>query len=274
MRTNSGVKGSIIFLFGCLVGAGSMYIGLKKYFENKANTEIEQVKAAFGKRIDEVIEERDKALGVVSTKISNNMGYDGVKSEALKDKQVVGGIVSQISSKSDRVDYTSYFKGKYDEAASGVISANSSSGASVSLSNDVERLNEEVKNLKAMVEESGDPGGPQDDDPLIDDLDDDELDIIPEPIEARRTRPPRIIKEDDYGSMPGYDYCELYYYVGDKLVVDVETDTIIDNPEYLIGDSLTKYGFADNAESRIYVRNEALGIDYEVEKKFGSYEEG
>lgn len=83
----------------------------------------------------------------------------------------------------------------------------------------------------------------------------------------------KIISYDDYGSLPGYDYKELYYYQGDDTLVDDQED-IIDNPELLLGDALTKYGFKTSDERTIYVRNEDFSCDYEITKVFQRFTDG
>lgn len=83
-------------------------------------------------------------------------------------------------------------------------------------------------------------------------------------------REPRLIKYEDFGELPYYDKITLLYYMDDE-VVTTEDDEIIPNPEELLGDALTKFGFNKNDERVIFVRNEKRNTDYEVDKVFAAY---
>lgn len=88
--------------------------------------------------------------------------------------------------------------------------------------------------------------------------------------EARRTMQPRIIKEDDYGNDGTLEQESLFYYQGDDTLVTEDDEEIHDIP-LVVGDCLDKFGFRDNDEKRICVRNYKLGKDYEVIKVDGPY---
>lgn len=83
-------------------------------------------------------------------------------------------------------------------------------------------------------------------------------------------REPRLIKYEDFGELPYYDKITLLYYMDDE-VLTTEDDEIIPNPEELLGDALTKFGFNKNDERVIFVRNERRNTDYEVDKVFAAY---
>lgn len=83
--------------------------------------------------------------------------------------------------------------------------------------------------------------------------------------EARRTQLPRIIKEDDYGNDGTLEQESLFYYQGSDTLVTEDDEEIHDLP-LVVGDCLDKFGFRDNNEKRICVRNYKLGKDYEIIK--------
>ena len=88
---------------------------------------------------------------------------------------------------------------------------------------------------------------------------------------------PHLIKSEDFGVIPGYSTRHmLYYQYNDTLVIDDDQDEEViedfNEIESIIGDALTKYGFRDNDEEIIYVRNDKRDTDYEIEKVFDSYE--
>lgn len=88
--------------------------------------------------------------------------------------------------------------------------------------------------------------------------------------EARRTMQPRIIKEEDYGNDGTLEQESLFYYQGNDILVTEDDEEIHDLP-LVVGDCLDKFGFRDNDEKRICVRNYKLGKDYEVIKVAGPY---
>lgn len=113
---------------------------------------------------------------------------------------------------------------------------------------------------------------PKDDHPEDDPPEEDLKEVIDTVNNKRQKKFAKIISYDEYGALPGYDYKELYYYQGDDTLVDDQED-IIDNPESLLGDALTKYGFKASDEKVIYVRNEDFSCDYEVTKVFSRFSE-
>ena len=88
--------------------------------------------------------------------------------------------------------------------------------------------------------------------------------------EANRYMTTKIIKEEDYGNDGTLEQESLFYYQGDDTLVTEDDEEIHDIP-LVVGDCLDKFGFRDNDEKRICVRNYKLGKDYEVIKVDGSY---
>lgn len=93
------------------------------------------------------------------------------------------------------------------------------------------------------------------------------------PVKSSVKRRPRLIKEEEQGSLAGYYTETLKYYSYDDVLVTDANEELIDQ-DYYVGDTLTKYGFKDDDSQReIYVRNYALSIDYEIIKVLASFEE-
>ena len=86
--------------------------------------------------------------------------------------------------------------------------------------------------------------------------------------QKNRNKPPRIISQSAYAELPVHiDKHVLYFYACDEILVDEDNESEpISEPELLIGDALTKYGFADNDEQIIFVMNYAQDTCYEVQK--------
>lgn len=82
-----------------------------------------------------------------------------------------------------------------------------------------------------------------------------------------KKRLPRIIKAEEFGQK-GFTEAYLDYYTMDQaLVIADETEAKeIDEVKDWIGDALDKYGFSQNDEEKIYVRNYDRKTDYEILK--------
>lgn len=91
--------------------------------------------------------------------------------------------------------------------------------------------------------------------------------------QKNKNRDPKIISADTYSELPAHiDKKVLYLYAWDEVVVDEDNeDEPIEEPERLIGDALTKYGFIDNDELIIFVMNYSLDTCYEIQKVDGSW---
>lgn len=59
------------------------------------------------------------------------------------------------------------------------------------------------------------------------------------------------------------------YFNEDDILLD-EGDDVVDKPEELVGDMLSQF---DDRQEVMYVRNNALGIDFEIIRRFSSYAE-
>ena len=91
---------------------------------------------------------------------------------------------------------------------------------------------------------------------------------------AAERRKPKLIKEDtfEYDGRDIYDKIDLYYYVDDDVLAS-EDEEIIDNIEHTVGDCLDKFGFRNNDEGEIYVRNFYTMTDYRITKMFTAFGE-
>lgn len=88
-----------------------------------------------------------------------------------------------------------------------------------------------------------------------------------------KNKPPRIISEESLGEIPAYvEHKVLFYYTLDDTITD-EEDNIIDDPDYLLGDSLDKFNFRESDEDIIFVRNFAMDVVYEIQKIKSAFEE-
>lgn len=72
-------------------------------------------------------------------------------------------------------------------------------------------------------------------------------------------------KEKDYTTP------QLFYYSGNQILTDSDND-VIDIPQYLGSMENLKFGYMSNHENWVYIRNDELCCDFEVEKIEESYE--
>ena len=239
----SYAKELIIFAGGLMVGAAGSWFACKKYYSNKAEKEIESVEKAFNDRLNEIKKEKDDALDVAE-KALLSAGFtfndyhkeDPGARELIKNRSTLEGIIK--AKDSERRDYTQY--------------------------------SNPPKNSAEAIEVDDHP---HDDEPEEEEDDGRDNGIFEVGNGRDNIKEPYEISYKEYGSMPTYDFKDMYYYKSDGVVVEVdgESEEIIDNPEYLFGDVLEKSGFKTNDEKTIYVRNEYVSCDYEIMKVFGTY---
>lgn len=82
---------------------------------------------------------------------------------------------------------------------------------------------------------------------------------------------PYVIDIDDFGEDPAYDTATLYYYA-DGILADAD-DNIIDDIEAAVGDEALVLFDDDECDECVYVRNDRLGVEYEIAKDLRTYEE-
>lgn len=108
----------------------------------------------------------------------------------------------------------------------------------------------------------------EEEDPEEDEEEESEDERINSDYKENKDRAPKIISENSLGDLPEYYETKcLYYYTEDEVLTDDE-DNPIEDPEYILGNCLTKYGFTDpeNEEMSIFVQNFGSSTVYEVQK--------
>ena len=100
------------------------------------------------------------------------------------------------------------------------------------------------------------------------------------PMEDNAKRPgklrgPRIIKNEEFGNDRRFESVYLYYFTGDGVLATEDKEEIEpDKAGLMLGDTLSKYDFPNNDQETMSVRDEANGIDYQIEKIIGHYRTG
>lgn len=85
---------------------------------------------------------------------------------------------------------------------------------------------------------------------------------------------PHIISLEEFSEeMEHYDKATIYFYEDDEVLAD-ENEEMIQDVSGTVGDeALTSFGILSNDDEIVYVRNDKLGIDYEVIRLSKSYSE-
>lgn len=94
--------------------------------------------------------------------------------------------------------------------------------------------------------------------------------IKPEPKEDEEMKDPKLISEDKFDEDESFAKETLYYYNEDDVLTD-EDEHEIDNQLEIVGEALDKFGFRDNEEQVVHVRNFERKTDYEVIKVFAPF---
>lgn len=85
---------------------------------------------------------------------------------------------------------------------------------------------------------------------------------------------PYIITEDEYlQSETGYEQSALTYYEGDGVLADDEDIPVPDSDALIGDDHLARFGHGSRSENVVFVRNDRIEMEFEVERSFGSFTE-
>ena len=95
---------------------------------------------------------------------------------------------------------------------------------------------------------------------------------LEEEIKYRTEDAPYIITHDEYfAGDKDYDMSSLTYYEKDDTLTD-EHDKPLEETNKIVGDDhLVRFGSGSKDKNVVYVRNDRLGIDYEITRSRGSY---
>lgn len=233
------IKYLITFAIGAASGSGITYILVKKKFEKKADDEIAEMKEYYDHHAL-TYEELVKRGRIADDRRKEEKKEDipqSYQSSAPKEGKLVRG--SGVK-KTVPIDYTVFYKPEDD----------TDPAESEHPRDDDEETQKEYQGS-----------------------------VLTQEHQQAKHREPRIIKHSDFGSEPHYTTQTLIYYTEDDILTlgeDQSEEEVadFDEIESMIGDALTKYGFVDNDEDHIYVRNDQRCCDYEIVKVFGSFYDG
>lgn len=235
---NNLIKYLITFAIGAASGSGITYILVKKKFEKKADDEIAEMKEYYDHHAltyEELVKRGRIADEPKEEKKDEDIPQSYQSSAPKEGKLVRGGVKKAVP-----IDYTVFYKPEDD----------TDPAESEHPRDDDEEMQKEYQGS-----------------------------VLTQEHQQAKHREPRIIKHSDFGSEPHYTTQTLIYYTEDDILTlgeDQSEEEVadFDEIESMIGDALTKYGFLDNDEDHIYVRNDQRCCDYEIVKVFGSFYDG
>lgn len=131
------------------------------------------------------------------------------------------------------------------------------------------KLAEEIKSKKSVAEE--DIEEINDKAAAINIFVDNTFDLEEESKYRTADKPYIITHDEFYDSDREYDNHLLTYFEVDDTLVD-DTDKPLENVDQLVGeDNLVRFGSGSRDKNIVFIRNEHLGIDYEITRSKGSY---
>lgn len=241
---NQNLKSFICFLTGAAAGGVSTWLAVKKYYELKADLEVESVRNAYNRKV----EQYEPVKSSVDGEIEGPEEID----EDIKQGRTKSSIVKELNNKPPLTDYTKFFKEKENEKTLD--------------------LKETLRDAKSDAEE--------DIDPAEDDMyGDDESTSIEKEDEAlngahKDAGPAHVIDISDFElTCANYDKITIHYYQPDDLLTNEEGEII--GWSDIIGEeiehAMDSVGFSDSDDDCIHVRSDKLMCDFEVQKIFDGF---
>lgn len=226
------LKNLFIFAGGLAIGAFSANYILKEKYELLIQEEAESIKEVYGRVYD-----KEKKVEKQKEDIDENKDYKNYKKDEFTTPK-------EIDSEQKSKDQISYNK---------IVTTQ-------------EYSEDEIPFL------------PETDNPLEDSYHDDEIeeedaDALGEYYTNQRenAKEPYTITEDEFSNTYiHYDKLTLFYYSFDDVLIDEDED-ILDDPEAVVGDGLSRIGEVE--PDTAYIRNDKYGTDYVIIKLNKSYAE-
>lgn len=251
---NTGLKNTLIFLTGAAIGSVSTWFAVKKIYELKADLEVESVRNAYNNRLAEIED-------IKSTLDGSLEGPDVIDDGKVHLNGEKSSIARVLNNKPPLTDYTKFFSGD-------------DSKDELSLKEVTRDPHDEIEDEDALAEAEG----PEDDEPYTDEEDMDEtLNFEDHQLNGKHRKAledgkePYLIDKSDYElTCANYDKATLLYYIADEIVVN-EDNEVLGNARQFIGNLIEDEGFDQNDEEAMYVRNDILTTDFEIQKIYSEY---
>lgn len=93
-------------------------------------------------------------------------------------------------------------------------------------------------------------------------------------VRARTEEAPYVISQEEFmEGEPGYNQVSHTYFAGDGVLVDEKEQPINESDMTVGDDNLVRFGHRSNDNNIVYVRNDALELDFEILRSEGKYAE-
>lgn len=243
--------------FSVAVGLGLLanYIWNRRFKKKIVDKEVEKAVSKVLKQLDEERKSKEKENSEVSKRESK--------------ETVVSGVVGAVASRERSVSYQSIINNYSDPYLDSDPAEYEHPSESPYSETEEEQMNvSDCEKYERMVEKNQ----------FVTDENRDYIEGEEEDTEMHSGKRPKLITWESYmNDKPNFDKVQLAYYTGengdDSCLVDVEADEQIFDEDKVVGDCLDKYGFRNNDEDVIYVRNFAFGADYEIAKYIGPWKD-
>lgn len=244
---------AITFIAGASIGGASAYFVTKKMIQKKADYEIESV--------------RDRYRSCGRNKCANNNHELYILRNAIKEfctKDQIRDINAEFEIRCSRAEGAEVVEFKSEEEQANDEEDDIEFDTYNYISSPYRGLTE-----SQLAERMSPPEDYPEEEEYQegDEPDYDPPEFSPK-VDFAHPKPPYIIDEDEFAEDIIFEKVTITYYEGDDTLCD--TDESIMKIEDIIGREALDEGFIDDI---LYVRNEKLGIDYEVVREQGAYSE-
>ena len=254
---NQSLKNVLIFLSGAAAGGVSIWLVVKKYYELKADHEIESVRDAYNNRIADYEPVKSSADG----ELEGPETIEEASEEDVRLGKTKSSIVKELVNKPPLTDYTKYFKAKEN-------------GKTLNLKETLRDAKEDAKDIDPAELER-----PEDDEPYDDEEEHNQqveyegyqLNGAKDKAYETDREPYEIDKAAYELECTHYEKQELLWYASDNTLTN-DINEFVDE-DLLIGDILDNSGFVDNDQEAIWVRNDKLMVDFEIRKLYTAFNE-
>lgn len=241
---NQNLKNFICFLTGAAAGGVATWLSVKKYYELKADLEVESVRDAYNRKVEQYEPVKSSVTGELE-------GPEEID-EDVKQGRTKSSIVKELNNKPPLTDYTKFFKEK-------------ESGKTLD-------LKETLRDAKADAEEpeeGTDDSMYGEDEPTSIEKEDEALNGA-----HKDAGPAHVIEVSDFElTCANYDKITIHYYQPDDMLTNEEGEIIgwSDIIGEEIENAMNSVGFSDSDDDCIYVRSDKLMCDFEVQKIFDGF---
>ena len=251
---NQSLKNVLIFLSGAAAGGVTTWLSVKKYYELKADLEVESVKEAYNRRM----EKYEPTKSSVDGEIEGPEEIEESSDEDARLGRTKSSIVKELNNKPPLTDYTKFFKNKED-------------GKTLDLKETLRDAKEDAKDIDPAELE-----GPEDDEPYTDEEDNEEQMAYDDHKlngAHKDAAAAHIIDKSDFElTCENYDKITLLYYQPDDMLTNEEDEVI--GWSDIIGEevetALEGSSWTENEDDLIHVRSDVLMTDFEIQKIFNS----